>query len=85
MVYYYYYTTKKEVTSMKRKFRAIHLVDFEEVMRKAEMLSGLAHVCLLCFINSFENDIFKGAFECLADEASKLSEHCNELMQEAEE
>ena len=70
---------------MKRKFRAIHLVDFEEVMKEAEMLSGLAQVCLLCFINSFENDVFKGAFECLADEATKLSEHCNELMQEAEE
>ncbi len=70
---------------MKRKFRAIHLVDFEDVMKEAEMLSGLAQVCLLCFINSFEDDIFKGAFECLADEAAKLSEHCNELMQEAEE
>ena len=78
-------TINKEVTSMKKKFRAIHLVDFEEVMKEAEMLSGLAHVCLLCFINSFENDIFTGAFECLADEASKLSEHCNKLMQEAEE
>ena len=76
---------KKEVTSMKKKFRAIHLVDFEEVMKEAEMLSGLAHVCLLCFINSFESDIFTGAFECLANEASKLSEHCNKLMQEAEE
>lgn len=70
---------------MKEKFRAIHLVDFEEIMREAEMLSGLSQVCLLCFINSFEDDIFRGAFECLADKATKLSEHCNKLMQEAEE
>ncbi len=75
----------KDVTSMKRKFRAIHLVDFEEVMKEAEMLSGLAQVCLLSYINSFEDDVFRGAFECLAYEATKLSEHCNELMQEAEE
>lgn len=68
-----------------KKFRAIHLVDFEEVMKEAEMLSGLAQVCLSCFINSFKDDIFKGAFECLANEATKLSEHCYKLMQEAEE
>ena len=70
---------------MKEKIGAIHLVDFEKVTKKAEKLSGLSQVCLLCFISSFENDIFRGAFECLADEAERLSDYCNKLMQEAEE
>ncbi len=70
---------------MKRKFRAIHLVDFEEVMKEAEKLEGLSEVCVMYFIHIYGDDILRGAFECLAYEATKLSEHCNELMQEAEE
>ncbi len=69
---------------MSKPIRGISLYDFEKIQLKARMLSGLSQVCLLCFINSFEDDIFRGAFECLAEEADKLSEQCDMLMQDAE-
>ena len=70
---------------MKEKIGAINLVDFEEVMKEAEKLEGLSEVCVMYFIHVYGDDILRGALECLADEASKLSEHCYKLMQEAEE
>ena len=70
---------------MKEKIGAIHLVDFEEVMKEAEKLEGLSEVCVMYFIHIYGDDILRGALECLADEAKRLSEHCYKLMQEAEE
>ena len=70
---------------MKEKIGAIHLVDFEEIMKEAEKLEGLSEVCVMYFIHVYGDDILRGALECLANQASKLSEHCYKLMQEAEE
>ncbi len=69
---------------MKEKFGAIHLVDFEEVMKDAEKLEGLSAVCVMYFIHIYGDDTLRGALECLSEEATKLSEHCYKLMQEAE-
>ena len=70
---------------MKEKIGAINLVDFEVIMKEAEKLEGLSEVCVMYFIHIYGDDILRGALECLADEAAKLSEHCYKLMQEAEE
>ena len=69
---------------MKEKIKAIHLVDFEEIKKKAEKLEGLSEVCVMYFIHIYGDDILRGALECLADETARLSEHCYKLMQEAE-
>ncbi len=69
---------------MSKPIRGISLCDFEKIQLKARMLTGLSQVCLLCFINSFEDDIFRGAFECLAEQAERLSDQCDKLMNDAE-
>ena len=69
---------------MKEKIKAVHLVDFEEIKKKAEKLEGLSEVCVMYFIHIYGDDILRGALECLAYETARLSEHCYKLMQEAE-
>ena len=44
---------------MKEKIGAIHLVDFEEVMKEAEKLEGLSEVCVMYFIHIYGDDILR--------------------------
>ena len=64
---------------MSKMVKEIPLSDIIEIQAKSEMIAGLSSIFVEFLDYTDEENRFKGAFACLADEAYSLKEICGSL------
>ncbi len=64
---------------MSKMVKEIPLSDITEIQAKSEIIAGLSSIFVEFLDYTDEDNRFKGAFACLADEAYSLKELCSSL------